>query len=192
MVTQTAKIHPALKHGGYSATTLLPGEDPAAFAKLHKDLIMEFGPAGALEDYIVANLARLLWRKQNLATFWIARLATNHWSAIHNEKRRQAGLPEMFSSILPMGDPAAERKASETAEAQARNELGGTYDLVELRDIATSDQMERELAIQDRLDAMIDKVLKRLVLVRGVKSLAPMQCASAVPDPASPAHLRRG
>jgi hypothetical protein len=108
---------------------------------------------------------------------------------------RNVGKPAYQKYSLPFllwAIPPLKKKASETAEAQARNELGGTYDLVELRDIATSDQMERELAIQDRLDAMIDKVLKRLVLVRGIKSLAPMQCASAVPDPVSPAHLRRG
>jgi hypothetical protein len=35
MAVRVKKIHPALKHGGYSATGLLPGEDPAAFEKLH-------------------------------------------------------------------------------------------------------------------------------------------------------------
>src|SRR6266404_5199599 len=35
MLTRFNKVHPALKHAGYSATTLLPGEDSAAFDKLH-------------------------------------------------------------------------------------------------------------------------------------------------------------
>jgi hypothetical protein len=39
MLTRLNKVHPALKHAGYSATTLLPGEDPAAFEKLHRALI---------------------------------------------------------------------------------------------------------------------------------------------------------
>jgi len=69
MVERVRKIHPALKHGGYSATALLPGEDPAAFKKLHQDLIAEFNPSGALEDDIVATMARLVWRKQHLSTF---------------------------------------------------------------------------------------------------------------------------
>jgi hypothetical protein len=34
-----------VKHGGYSRTTLLPGEDPAAFEKLHNDLVAEFEAA---------------------------------------------------------------------------------------------------------------------------------------------------
>jgi hypothetical protein len=62
MVVRVKKIHPALKHAGYSATTLLPGEDPAAFDKLHQDLIAEFHPDGPLEndyccDHRALNLA---------------------------------------------------------------------------------------------------------------------------------------
>src|SRR4051794_38402872 len=64
--TRFNKTHPALKHAAYSSTTLLPGEDKAAFEKLHRDLIAELVPVGALEEGIVADIASLLWRKQNL------------------------------------------------------------------------------------------------------------------------------
>ena len=33
------------------------------------------GPNGALEDEIVASMAHLLWRRKNLATFRVAKLA---------------------------------------------------------------------------------------------------------------------
>ena len=69
MSDQVNKLHPALKHAGYSATAVLPGENRADFEKLHQDLIAEFNPVGAFEHGIVANMARLLWRKSNLATF---------------------------------------------------------------------------------------------------------------------------
>jgi hypothetical protein len=58
----------ALKHGGYSAAALLPGENPAALKKLHDDLIAELSPVGALEEDIVASITRLVWRKRHLAT----------------------------------------------------------------------------------------------------------------------------
>jgi hypothetical protein len=74
------KISPALKHGGYSATALLPGEDPAAFEKLHTDLVAELVPNGPLEGDTVATIARLLWRKQNIATFRAAAAARHKWS----------------------------------------------------------------------------------------------------------------
>jgi hypothetical protein len=86
MLTGFNKLHPALKHAGYSATTLLPGEDPAAFEKLHQVLIAEFTPNGALEEDIVADIARLTWRKQNLATFRIAQLAEKRHREINAEK----------------------------------------------------------------------------------------------------------
>ena len=72
--------HPALKHGAYSATAVLPGESRAAFEKLHRDLIDELNPSGVLEDEIIADMARLVWRKQNLGTLRIAERAQKSWS----------------------------------------------------------------------------------------------------------------
>jgi hypothetical protein len=90
MLTRLNKIHPALKHAGYSATTLLPGEDAAAFEKLHRALIAEFSPVGALEEDIVADIARLTWRKQNLATFRVAELAVNFREVVHSVRTGNA------------------------------------------------------------------------------------------------------
>jgi len=79
------KVHPALKHAGYAATALLPGENPADFEKLHQSLIAELTPNGALENDIVATIARLLWRKQNLSTFRAAELAQNRCAKLTSE-----------------------------------------------------------------------------------------------------------
>ena len=49
MLTQVQKTHPALKHAAYSATTILPGEDSAAFERLRRELIAELLPKGAFE-----------------------------------------------------------------------------------------------------------------------------------------------
>ena len=75
MRNRVNRIHPALKHGAYSATAVLPGESRAAFEKLHRGLIAEFIPSGVLEDDIVMDMARLVWRKQNLGTLRIAERA---------------------------------------------------------------------------------------------------------------------
>ena len=85
-LVQVKKHHPALKHAGYAATGILPGENPAEFEKLHRDLIAELGPNGALENDIVATMARLVWRKQNLETFRIAELARARYEQIRHEK----------------------------------------------------------------------------------------------------------
>ena len=104
MPTRFNKVHPALKHAGYSATTLLPGEDAAAFEKLHRAVIAEYNPVGALEDDIVADIARLTWRKQNLATFRIAELGR----IIHGDVVfGRGGMTEISKrKVPPTGGPA--------------------------------------------------------------------------------------
>jgi hypothetical protein len=182
------KAHPALKHAAYSATTLLPGEDPVAFEKLHRALIAEWIPVGALEEHIVAEIARLMWRMQNLATFRIARLANRRCHQIEHEN-----IPEMPPVVHPeipsvldedyfnsnrAGDEAlraheeARRQGYQIAREQAKQELGDIYELVDIGEPATLEGLMKELEVMERLDTAINKCLKQLMMVRGIKSLA--------------------
>jgi hypothetical protein len=163
------KLHPALKHAGYSATAVLPGENRADFEKLHQDLLAEFNPVGAFEHGIVANMPRLLWRKSNLATFRMPMLVLQRVFQIW---RKHDGLD----------DRGEESPGWLAALEEARKELGDTCDLIEIRDIATVHSLLADLKIEERLDAMIDKCLKRLLFVRGLKSL-PAASSSAPPQP---------
>ena len=81
--------HPALKHGAYSATAVLPGESQADFEKLHRDLIAEYAPSGVHEEHIVMKMARLIWRLENLETLHIAQHAKE--SVLRNRPRETAG-----------------------------------------------------------------------------------------------------
>src|SRR5262245_16284902 len=91
---RSGKSHPALKHAGYSATTLLPGEDAAAFEKLHRYVIAELVPVGAGEKVLIAQIAHLTWRKLNLAIFRIA-------NGCSFAKRHQfINTPEFLPSLL--------------------------------------------------------------------------------------------
>jgi hypothetical protein len=144
------KLYPALKHGGYSATGLLPGEDPVAFEKLHRGLISELCPDGPLEEDTVFDIARCMWRKQNLETFRIAEAARKRHSAIRSEMVPSTTPPlEDLDPLLGMmrdwtpPDPADVEAATEAAEAQARKELGENYKLVEMGDLATVTQTLR-------------------------------------------------
>jgi hypothetical protein len=176
MPVQVKKYHPALKHAGYATTGILPGEDPAEFEKLHRDLIAELGPSGALENDIVATMARLVWRKKNLGTFRIAQLARARYGQIM-QKIPQDKMDYDFSllqigTVIEKVDPAVREAAHRAAVDQARKELGDAYGLVEIREIASVDQLMKDLEVQDRLDAMIDKCLKRLLFLRGLKSIS--------------------
>ena len=186
MPTLVNKIHPALKHGGYAATAILPGENRADFEKLHQRLIAELAPVGALEDDIVATIARMVWRKQNLATFRLAELAREHFQAIQSERIAAALAEKARLAFLPLDTAALEpherEAAIQAARTQARKELGKTYELVEVGETATVERLLRDLEVEDRLDAMIDKCFKRLLFLRGLKSL-PTASSSAPPHP---------
>jgi hypothetical protein len=170
------RLHPAVKHGAYSATAVLPGESPAEFEKLHRGLIDEFAPSGVLEDDIVMTMARLVWRKQNLTTLRIAWLAACQRSKIRSQKVDS-------SMVFQPGDPVKNAEQSRAAEGQARKELGETYELIEVGRAATFDGLTEEIEIQERLDAAINRCLKQLLMVRGVKSVA------AAPPSASPKRI---
>ena len=170
MHRRISRIHPALKHGGYTATSVLPGESQAAFEKLHRNLKAELSPSGALEDDIVMTMARLVWRKQNLMTLHIAACAQDHLDTV----RYETSVPSEQIEI------EEERQA---VVKQAQNELGDTGELTEIGEAATFEGLEKELAVRERLDSAIARCLKQLLLVRGVKSI------SAVPSSASPKRV---
>jgi hypothetical protein len=204
------KVHPALKHAAYSATTLLPGEDPVALEKLHRALIAELIPVGALEEDIVTQIAHLMWRKQNLASFRIARRATDRFEQIKRKK-----MPELERVVLSVNifekelvlDPQyeaqqraeqearwraeqereeceeeARRQRYRDAEEQGRQELGDAFELVVIGKPATIEGLTQELDVKDRLDASISKCLKQLLMVRGIKSLASNSSSTEIPE----------
>ena len=164
--------HPALKHGAYSATAILPGERRAAFEKLHRDLIAELNPSGVLEDNIVADISRLVWRKQNLGTLRIAERAQKSWSdTLTSIRERYLNLRFSIEGQDPE-QAEQEREEIRVAKDRVRKELGDTFELVEIGDAATFDGLTKELETKERLDALIDKHVKRLLLVRGLKSVS--------------------
>jgi hypothetical protein len=167
---QTVQVPPALKHGGYSGMTLLPGENATAFKKLHAELIAEWNPTGPLEDDIVASLARLIWRKQNLSTYRKADAAKGRFAEIKYE-------------LVVTRDEQA-RARERTAKEQARKELGAAWELVEAGAV-TIDCLSSELTVIDRLDGMIERCIKRLLLARGCKSIS----ASSATAPTPPKRL---
>jgi hypothetical protein len=224
---QHRRIHPALKHGGYSGMSLLPGEDPAEFKKVHEELVAEYAPTGQHEREIVETIARLMWRKRCLWTYGLAEFARRRYSEIVLEKDKAAAtrsrkFPKMYEHSLKV-EKALELKAAEKgrppsdeeieqikaqhadadAEAereyvdlmiklmqhpkereryaqaqieqdQVRREMGAVaFELARMPHVATTGYLMHELSIIDRIDGMIDRCLKRLLLVRGVKSISP-------------------
>ena len=77
--------------------------------------------------------------------------------------------------------------AKKDADKEARKELGKDFEFVG-EESATIDRFVKELGLEDRLDAMIDRCLKRLLFVRGLKSLSngPSPSSRRLPGPSGP------
>jgi len=179
---RTKKIHPALKHAGYSAAVILPGENRAEFEELYQDLLSEFCPDGPLEHDIVAELARLLWRKQNIPIYRKAEIARQCCDLSASEER-----PRSYSEwSVDIEEVIAAQCAGavRASESRARKKLGEDYELVAIGELATPSRLLLELDLAATLDGHIDRCLKRLLHVRGIKSLATTS-ASALSRPVS-------
>jgi len=189
------KRPPALKHGAFSSTAVLPGENPAEFEKLYQALIAELVPVGALEENVVADIARLVWRKQNLATFSLAQGLRTVWHQLKSEKIYEK-FPETTEASRWITASDGERdkfvEAIRAATDQARKKLGEeAFRLIQTDETATFEHLLRDLQIEERLGAMIDKCLKRFLFLRGLKSL-PTSTSSAPTQPiAEPRHIPR-
>jgi hypothetical protein len=145
---------------------VLPGENRAEFEKLHRELVTEHNPSGALENDIVANMARLLWRKRNLRTLSTAKFTRDRYSAIVN-----ANVDPDFPPMV-IGDPFKREEQMHVAEDQAQKELGEAYEFIIAGEAATIEGLMKELDTEGRLDAAISRCLKQLLLVKGVKSIS--------------------
>lgn len=65
------------------------------------------------------------------------------------------------------------RALRKEADEQAQRELGGVRELIDIGSAATSDELQKDLELLERLDGAIARSLKQLLLVRGVKSISP-------------------
>jgi hypothetical protein len=186
LVSKFKKHHPALKHGAYSSTAVLPGEDPAEFERLYQAHIADLAPTGALEEDIVADIARLVWRKQHLGTFSLSKGLRTVWDGIFSEKFHEKfphAAPDSPRRTLSVSERDKLDEAIGAARDQMREKLGeDAFRLVEMDDTATFERLLTELEIEERLGALIDKCYKRLLFLRGLKSLRTAS-SSAPPQP---------
>ena len=176
-------VPPAFKHGIYSAIGLLPTEDPAEFEKFKLEIFDDYKPAGRSEIIIVEEIAGLQWRLQHLSTYGVAVRVRERHSAIYSK----LGSPQWFPPLVGFEPEPESRSPEELAalrksvEKQVRTELGPAIELVEIGDVATTEYLEKELGIRERLHGMIARLEKRLLYLRGIKSISASSATSSPP-----------
>ena len=57
----------ALWHGAFAKQALLPGEDPALYAEVHRDFRRLYKPTDPEEEFLVSRIIYAAWRLQRLA-----------------------------------------------------------------------------------------------------------------------------
>ena len=163
----------------------MPTQNPAKFRKFKKQIFVELNLVGRFEEDIGEQIVLLERRRQNLFTYDLAERARAR-RAIQSEV-----IPEVrYLDLLPLlSEPDPEnptpeelRAAHRRADKRIRTELGAALELVELGEVATLGHLDKRLAVQDRLDAMITSAYKKLAYVRAIKSMSP----PALPAPSQP------
>ena len=154
-------VPPALKHGLYSGMALLPQEDEAEHEKHRRAVFDEYTPNGPSEVDTVNELSSLLWRKKHLLIY---KLAAN--ARLKHQEYAPPSISFLVHTKEEMQD--LDRKATERAKA----ELGPWLELVEIGEVATTEYLLGELDIIERINGMIDRCIKRLLMIRGAKSLS--------------------
>jgi hypothetical protein len=119
------------------------------------------------------TIARLLWRKANLGTFETAQLVKFRYREIFQEELKSREIRSSHSQMFveKCEDQPAPEEAWRAAQKQANAEFGDRCEFTH-DDFGTRRRLMMDLDLEERLDAGIDKCLKRLLMVRGVKSVA--------------------
>jgi len=179
------KSSSALKHGAYSGLTLLPVENRLEFERLRRDIFAELKPQGRMEEEVVADIVRLIWRKKNLGNYELTQLTSivaRFLTTIRNIAAAKADEEETVNSVDFYKRIFESEDKIETEEQPAEVVKGEKLlKELDLRKMATLEGLLKELDVDERLGAMIDKCLKRLLFVRGLKSLGR---PNALPHPA--------
>jgi len=207
--------HPnAQKHGVFSKTAIVPGEDPREFEELYSGLVQEWEPAGATEEDAVLSIAKAVWRKRRVQKFLQVKLTKNFLDPRHpsyNESFGLLGFLLDFAAIMrTKPEVAFEEYASRWLRADIvkylrqkfpRSDFKSTsewaraimdeiasmlllaskiIEVPEAADMAaltlsaaslSDDLFRQELALDERLEAMIDRAVKRLIQTKAMKQM---------------------
>jgi len=196
-----SKKRNALKHGANATEVMLWSERYEDYEQLRAELYLEFSPSGSTEEYLVRTLLDLRWRRRRLDCYdqitmqkqlneirednetsreieKLAAVASEFEGADTVEKVEvifsglDPGYSEVIRSHWPLeagADPVAwgsKMRADLARRTTVR--LEGPDQFIKIFDPDTFDD---DLARIERLDAMIDRTIKRLIQVKTMKQM---------------------
>jgi hypothetical protein len=115
---------------------------------------------------------------QNLSTYRIAEIARERYKPFisHDKWPRSYASTARNEEEIEADECAAMIRAD---EHRARKDLGDNYELVAIGELATILRLFSELRLEERLSEMIDQNIKRLLHLRGLKSIGTASSSAA-------------
>jgi hypothetical protein len=141
------------------------------------------GGQNQLCDKIVSPLIRRNLPAIAESYFFATRSGSRHSKTCGVTQKNCPLEPALFISEEQAAEVREEKRQAERDADSEAQEDGESYEFVEIGSAATFCGLTSELEIQERLDAAINRCLKQLLMVRGVKSVA------AEPPSASPKRI---
>jgi hypothetical protein len=162
----------ALKYGVFAETIILPGEDPKEFEQLHRSLIQEWLPAGPAEHDAVLTLAKCMWRKRRIRHLKQA-FSSEDAQKLNKLALRCTLTGENVEETLKQLSDKALGELEEMNERNDHNEFAYWFQAAEkfVLHLTSMDALRYELAIEDRIDSMIDRALRRLGQIKAMKEV---------------------
>jgi hypothetical protein len=179
----------SLKHGAFSEILILPGESAHDFEQLKNDLFAEYKPSGISEERALIAVAKSLWQERRLALYQHVQHAR---AAKLSSKER--GNPNAMNEAIQQFcikkglvgpgevDPKPEVPAPPPKSAEERI----NDELLELGNLLTLEQLEKELDVEFKLQTKTDRLFKRFFQIKTMKQIAGLTAATpaALKDPA--------
>ena len=198
---RAGKQHNALKHGAFSTIIILPWEDPEEFRILHAALIAEWNPVGPTEqdaDHCkrhVAETSNAAFPHERTypdhAAYHEAHALRSFCEVLESSPDKPEDVELAFGLLSVRNCDHLRRKFSQydfqsTSEwiRAIQNEVTSVLlpeaergdrlvEVVISRDAQffTQEVVKHELAVDERIDAMIDRAIKRLVQAKAFKQM---------------------
>ena len=163
----------AFKHGAFSEVLILPGEDPAAFEELKQRLFAEYNVSGCSEELTMTSIAKTMWQLQRLRVYehvqFLRAQGSNPTSA-NGLKNPVSEAINKFMAARGMCDPDDSSANAPTEEVPPKEKTTDER-LLELGDFVSLGHLDKELEVENKLMAKLDRLLKRFFQIKAMKPL---------------------
>jgi hypothetical protein len=208
MARKPAGRNNAVTHGAYAEHLILPGESIDKFSLLHRALIDEWKPIGALEEDTVLSIAHCIWQKRRVERFYYREARggkdqddirfvlyltdlLEKVQTLEDATTLTSNLPENYQRWIAQEVPRTKFEDDKTwiqslapkilELVPAHWQYATAKESLEFRAAYLRELTAKRVTLDERLDARIDKLIKRLLQLKTCKQIL-KECASHTPD----------